>query len=160
MDQGFKGFDGTAVVADRVVVIKRGKSGGFWTSGFIRGDKTIPYHAISAIQLRKGGVNRGYIQFSITGGPEAKRGWGTLRQSSRCAVSRMVRVTAKDCAMALPDSSFNGPDDTRPRDGYNPTVPHDAAGPRVEPPMSEAWAIGTVPAATAAAAPPEEPLVE
>ena len=31
------------------------------------------------------------------------------------------------------------------------------AGPRIDPPPSLAWAIGTMPAATAAEAPPEEP---
>ena len=43
---------------------------------------------------------------------------------------------------------------------YSPTVPHQAAGPLIEPPLSEPCARGTMPAATAAAAPPEEPLVE
>lgn len=43
---------------------------------------------------------------------------------------------------------------TRPRVVLSPTRPHHAAGSRVEPPPSLAWAIGTSPAATAAADPP------
>ena len=38
-----------------------------------------------------------------------------------------------------------------------PTRPHHAVGSRVEPPPSLAWAIGTMPEATAAAEPPLEP---
>ena len=44
-----------------------------------------------------------------------------------------------------------------PRVGFSPTRPQQAAGTRIEPPASVAWAIATIPAATAAAAPPEEP---
>jgi hypothetical protein len=46
---------------------------------------------------------------------------------------------------------------SRPRLGLSPTRPQHAAGTRVEPPPSAAWAIGTTPAATRAAAPPDEP---
>ena len=45
----------------------------------------------------------------------------------------------------------------RPRAGFSPTSPQQAAGIRIEPPPSLPWATGTRPAATAAAAPPEEP---
>ena len=38
-----------------------------------------------------------------------------------------------------------------------PNRPQQEAGVRIEPPPSLAWAAGTMPAATAAAAPPEEP---
>ena len=47
----------------------------------------------------------------------------------------------------------------RPRAGLRPTRPQHAAGMRIEPPPSLAWAIGTMPDATAAAEPPEEPPV-
>jgi hypothetical protein len=50
-----------------------------------------------------------------------------------------------------------GPDDTRPRDGRSENKPQHAAGIRSEPPPSFPAAIGTMPAATAAAAPPLEP---
>src|SRR5437870_7651293 len=45
----------------------------------------------------------------------------------------------------------------RPRAGFRPTSPQHAAGTRIDPPPSLAWAIGAMPAATAAAEPPEEP---
>jgi len=45
----------------------------------------------------------------------------------------------------------------RPRVGFSPTSPQHDAGMRIEPPPSAAWASGSMPAATAAAAPPLEP---
>src|SRR5262245_5685290 len=45
----------------------------------------------------------------------------------------------------------------RPWLTLSPTSPQNAAGMRMEPPPSEAWAAGTRPAATAAADPPDEP---
>src|SRR5690242_791404 len=45
---------------------------------------------------------------------------------------------------------------TRPRVGLRPTRPLIAAGMRIEPPPSLAWANGTAPAATSAAEPDEE----
>ena len=42
----------------------------------------------------------------------------------------------------------------RPRVGFNPNKPQQEAGIRMEPPPSLAVAIGTIPAATAAADPP------
>src|SRR5262245_61385943 len=44
-----------------------------------------------------------------------------------------------------------------PADCLNPTTPLQAAGMRVEPPASVATARGATPAATATAAPPDEP---
>jgi hypothetical protein len=46
---------------------------------------------------------------------------------------------------------------TRPLPGLIPTSPHDAAGMRIDPIPSAPWATGTMPAATAAADPPEDP---
>ena len=51
----------------------------------------------------------------------------------------------------------SGAGETRWRCALRPTSPQQAAGIRSEPPPSLPWAIGTMPAATAAAAPPEEP---
>src|SRR5512142_1043606 len=42
----------------------------------------------------------------------------------------------------------------------NPNSPHADAGARIEPPPSLACASGTIPAATAAAAPPDDPAAE
>lgn len=43
------------------------------------------------------------------------------------------------------------------RVGLNPTRPQLEAGMRIEPPPSLPWAPGTMPAATAAPEPPDEP---
>ncbi len=70
-------------------------------------------------------------------------------------MSRTDRVTAN--ATLTPDSSRSGPIEVRPWDGFSPISPQQEAGMRIEPPPSEALATGTMPAATAAAAPPDEP---
>ena len=46
---------------------------------------------------------------------------------------------------------------TMPGDGRRPLTPHTLAGPRMLPPVSEPVASGTRSAASATAAPPEEP---
>ena len=53
-----------------------------------------------------------------------------------------------------------GPLLTRPRLGLSPTRPQHEAGMRIDPPPSLACATGTIPEATAAAAPPLEPPAE
>src|SRR5947209_717750 len=50
-----------------------------------------------------------------------------------------------------------GEGETRPREGFRPKSPQHEAGMRIEPPPSEPCARGRTPAATAAAAPPDEP---
>ena len=50
-----------------------------------------------------------------------------------------------------------GPCGISPRSALSPNRPQQAAGMRIEPPPSLARATGTIPAATAAAAPPDEP---
>src|ERR1700721_2343973 len=50
-----------------------------------------------------------------------------------------------------------GAAETRPGPGLRPPTPQQAAGIRIEPPPSLPCATGTIPDATAAAAPPEEP---
>ena len=54
-------------------------------------------------------------------------------------------------------ASFSGALVCRPLLGFRPTRPQALAGMRMEPPPSPAWAMGTRPAATAAAEPPLEP---
>ncbi len=49
---------------------------------------------------------------------------------------------------------------TSPNVGMRPTMPHSEAGPRIEPPVSEPSATGTMPAATAAPDPDDEPPVK
>ncbi len=89
----------------------------------------------------------GAITVSPTPGPRTK--------SSRRAVSRTERLTHSSTLRF--DSSRTGPSVIRPWVGFSPTSPQHDAGMRIEPPPSLAWAIGTSPAATAAADPPLEP---
>src|SRR5258708_10373538 len=54
-------------------------------------------------------------------------------------------------------SPRSGPSGLRARVGFNPNTPEAEAGMRIEPPPSLACATGRMRAATAAAAPPDEP---
>jgi hypothetical protein len=75
--------------------------------------------------------------------------------SSASAVSEIVCVSTPSTARKL--SPVSGAREIRLRCGLSPTRPQHAAGMRVDPPPSLAWAIGTMPAATAVAEPPDEP---
>src|SRR6218665_1266758 len=77
--------------------------------------------------------------------------------SMAAAVSRTVRLSTPSTARPPQPSPRSGPIGTTPRDGLSPNRPQQAAGMRMEPPPSLPCAIGTMPAATAAAAPPLEP---
>src|SRR5690606_6665950 len=68
-----------------------------------------------------------------------------------------VRVTTCEIAAPAQASPSSGPLGVRARVGFRPTSPQVAAGMRIEPPPSLACAAGTMPEATAAAAPPLEP---
>src|SRR5580658_1708345 len=58
---------------------------------------------------------------------------------------------------SIQPGGWGPPAGTRPRDGFMPDRPQQADGIRMEPPPSEPVASGTMPAASAAAVPPEEP---
>src|SRR5918993_908020 len=75
--------------------------------------------------------------------------------SRNAAASATVRAIGP--AVERPSSEPNGAFETRPREGLSPKSPQHDAGIRIEPPPSVACAIGTSPAATAAAAPPLDP---
>src|SRR5205809_4527907 len=77
--------------------------------------------------------------------------------SSAAAASLTVRLTTPSVTRPFRMSPISGPSELRPRVGLSPTSPQQAAGMRMEPPPSLAWATGTTPEATAAAEPPEEP---
>ncbi len=70
-------------------------------------------------------------------------------------MSATVRVSMP--SMPSEESPSSGAAEMRPRLGFSPTSPQHAAGMRTEPPPSLPWATGTMPLATAAAAPPEDP---
>src|SRR5450755_586786 len=80
---------------------------------------------------------------------------GPHTASSIAAVSRIVRLMHSPTPG--PDSSPDGPALILPCDGFRPTTPQHAAGIRMEPDPSVACATGTMPEATAAAAPPLDP---
>lgn len=65
------------------------------------------------------------------------------------------------CSAAMParTSPYSGPSGLRALVGLRPNSPQQEAGKRIEPPRSLPWALGTRPAATAAADPPPEPPV-
>jgi hypothetical protein len=74
MGDEYKGYNGTIIITDSGVVIKRGAKGFLLGGGMLRGDKTIPYSSIIAVQYKKAGVMSGYLQLSLRGGSEAKGG--------------------------------------------------------------------------------------
>jgi len=74
MSDEYKGYNGTVIFTDKGIVIKRGAKGFFLGGGMLRGDKTIPYSSIVAVQYKKAGVLSGYLQLSLRGGSEAKSG--------------------------------------------------------------------------------------
>jgi hypothetical protein len=77
--------------------------------------------------------------------------------SSIAALSRTDRVST--CSTVAPRQSWprSGPVGVRPRVGLRPNSPQHDAGILIEPPPSPPPAIGTMPAAIAAADPPLEP---
>lgn len=74
MNKIYKGYNGTLILGDNTITIKRGAKGFLLGGGYLRGNKSIPYTSITAVQLKKAGIVAGYIQFSIMGGREAKSG--------------------------------------------------------------------------------------
>lgn len=74
IEKEYKGFNGTVILGEHSLVIKRGTRGFLFGGGMFRGDKTIPYSSVVAVQFKKPGISVGYIQFSLLGGSEAKSG--------------------------------------------------------------------------------------
>jgi hypothetical protein len=74
MSVEYKGYNGTILLTDTGVIIKRGAKGFLLGGGKLRGDKTIPYNSIVAVQLKKAGLTAGYLQLTLKGGSEAKGG--------------------------------------------------------------------------------------
>lgn len=70
----YKGYNGTIIPTDTGVIIKRGIKGFLLGGGSLRGDKTIPYSSIVAIQLKKAGLLAGYLQLTLKWWSEAKGG--------------------------------------------------------------------------------------
>jgi len=72
------------------------------------------------------------------------------------AASATVRAIGP-CTLSVDHASSRGHTGTRPGEVRKPTILQNAAGLRSEPPVSLPSAIGTMPHASATAAPPEEP---
>ena len=68
-----KGVNGEIdLLEDRITIRRKGVLS-FMTQG-VKGDKDILLSQITAIQFKRAGLTSGYIQFSFTGGQEAKGG--------------------------------------------------------------------------------------
>lgn len=70
----FEGKNGQIDLYKDKLIIRRE---GFWAAlghGFTKGDKTIYLNQITGIQLKLGGLLVGYIQFTLPGGIENKKG--------------------------------------------------------------------------------------
>ena len=72
-------------------------------------------------------------------------------------MSRTLRDTTPSMLMRVTYSLRDSGCGTRPREAFSPTRPQNDAGMRVDPPPSDDMDSGTMPAATAAAEPPDEP---
>src|SRR3989442_1015013 len=98
---------------------------------------------------RKGPAGGGAQYGSPRSGPDVA--------SSSAALSRTERVTAWPTDAPPQPSPASGPIGLRARVVLSPKRPQHDAGILIEPPPSVACAIGTMPAATAAAEPPLDP---
>src|SRR5262249_8949055 len=87
-------------------------------------------------------------------------GPGPETASRTPAESRTVRVSTCSCVSGPQNSPKSGPRVVRPRVGFRPTSPHALDRARIDPPMSLPCATGAIPAATAAADPPLDPIGE
>ena len=88
------------------------------------------------------------------GGDHQAAGSWRANTSSAAAASATERATTP--CVARPSTSTVS-FVTRPRVAFRPTRPLQEAGTRIDPPPSAACAIGAIPAATAAPAPPDDP---
>jgi hypothetical protein len=69
----YKGVGGSLELLDDRLIIRRTMLLGTFLHG-LKGDKTIPYSAITAVQYKRPfGIN-GYIQFTLGGGNESRKG--------------------------------------------------------------------------------------
>src|SRR5271154_1219453 len=82
---------------------------------------------------------------------------GPAIASSIAALSRTLMLSTWPQEKPPQPSPRSGPSGLRARVGFKPNTPDAEAGIRIEPPPSLAWATGTIRAATAAPAPPDEP---
>jgi len=84
-----KGVNGQIQLCGNKIIIKRQGSLSFLTHGF-KGEKEIRLHHITSVQLKTAnGLTNGFLQFSISGGSEAK---GALFQATQDENTVMFNV--------------------------------------------------------------------
>lgn len=70
----FQGIGGAIELFDDRLVIHRKGVMAFLGHG-LKGEKSIPYASVTAVQFKKSGLfTNGYIQFSVAGGLDSKKG--------------------------------------------------------------------------------------
>jgi hypothetical protein len=69
----FKGRNGRLALYETFVRIDRGTAMGFLMQG-LKGQKDIYFDSITSIQVKKPGLSVGFIQFSVPGGIESRKG--------------------------------------------------------------------------------------
>src|SRR5688500_5673633 len=84
-------------------------------------------------------------------------GSGPITASNATTTSATVRASGPRVDRCAHDGAAEPPLGTRPSDGLNPEMPQHDDGMRIEPPPSEPVHNGTMPEASAAAEPPDEP---
>ena len=77
--------------------------------------------------------------------------------SSAATTSAILRAIGPRVERSAQSGGFDPPDGTRPSDGFIPDNPQHEDGIRIDPPPSDPVPSGTMPAAIAAAVPPDEP---
>ena len=126
---------------------------------------------IAAALKRIGATHPGNLIHIETGAPalrlievaeELRPDLVVMRMNQRNRITARVLGSTTDRVIAPPTPSCSGasspePIGSRPREGFSPTTPQVAAGMRIDPPPSDAAAQGSMPAATATAAPPLDP---
>jgi hypothetical protein len=78
----YKGVGGSLELLEDRLIIRRTMLLGTLVHGF-KGEKSIPYSAITAVQYKRAGVMNGYIQFTLGGGNESKKGlWDAAKDEN------------------------------------------------------------------------------
>lgn len=72
MEKEYKWFNGSLILNENWVIIKRWLKWFFFWWGMLRWDKTIPYSSIVAVQFKKAWLLEWFIQLSLKWWSEAK----------------------------------------------------------------------------------------
>jgi len=76
-----KGVGGSLELLDDRLIIRRTMVLGLLHG--LAGEKTIPYTNITAVQFKRAGIVNGYIQFTIAGGNESRKGaWEAVKDEN------------------------------------------------------------------------------